>query len=392
MLDALALRFGPVRRDAKLKEIRPRYVRYALSPSRIFDDSTIWNGLGPNLRSLTVVGSDVEGQYTLSVRPQPAPPTTVGDFRAVMSVRRVAPSVYRWDSRGEIAAGRIAAAELIGGLATSLATFETREEGEVRAAYRGSLPKATAALGRLLSLDTLRMRTFPDGGTAVTLGISVHPERIEKELPHFSKYLVQYLEPGHYRFALVDRTGARWLETTAAKYQLYFAFRVRDGMLVPLDARPRPLPDTLLFRGELSLKSGIFTVGVTDLIGELTPIRGEHLKGFALRFREEPDWHFPLAAEHLISASLRRPFEGNGITFSVVAQDAPESPTLLARDLGITVQESAIIRWLGRFGATAMGDVTAQVEAERDRFIGEAFRALQRDVHALLSETNASSP
>lgn len=392
MLEALAHRFGPVRRDATLREIRPRYVRYALSPSAIFDDSTIWTGRGPNLRSLTVVGGDVGGQYTLTVRPEPAPPTSVGDFRAVMSVRRVAPSVYRWDSRGEIAAGRIAAAELIGGLAASLATLETREPSELRAAYRGSLPRATEALGRLLSLDTLRTRAFPDGGTSVTLGISFHPERIEKEMPSFSKYLVQYLEPGRYRFELVDRTGARWLEATAASYRLTFVLRLRNGMLVPLAAAPRPLPDTLLFRGEVFLKAGIFTVGVTDLVGELTPIRGEHVKGFGLRFREEPDWHFPLAAEHLISASLRRPFEGNGITFTVMAQDSPEAPTLLARELGITVQESAIIRWLGRFGATAMGDVTAQVEAERDRFIGEAFQALEGDIRALLPETNASSP
>jgi hypothetical protein len=391
LLDALALRFSPIRRDARLQKVRPKYVRYALSPSRIFDDSSIWTGSAPNARSLTVVGADDGAGYTLSVRAQPEPPTTLGDTRAVMSVRRVLPSVFHWDSRNELAAGRIGAAELIEGIAASLAAFEGSSEQQTRAEYRARLPRATVALGRLLSLDTLRTRAFPDGATAVTLGISIHPERISDELPNFSKYLVKYLEPGRYRIALVDRSGARWLEATAARYRLYFALRVTDGMLAPLDAPPRPLPDTLLLRGEFFLKAGIFTVGVTDLLGELMPVRREHAKGFAMRFREEPDWHFPLAAEHLISGSLRRPFEGNGITFSLIAEDSPDSPTLLARELGITVQESAIIRWLGRFGATAMGDVTAKVEEERDRFIGEAFRALQSDVRALLPETSAAS-
>jgi hypothetical protein len=391
LLGALALRFGPIKRDARLREVRPKYIRYALSPSRIFDDSTIWTARAPNTRILTVVGGDAGDGYTLSVRPQPGPPTTLGDTRAVMAVRRVGPSVYHWDSRNEIAAGHIGAAALITGIAASLAAFEVEGETQLRSEYRASLPRTTDALGRLLSVDTLRTRAFPDGGTAVTIGISVHPERIATQLPELATYLHNYLEPGRYRFALVDRHGAHWLEATGARYRFSFELRLRDGMLVPLDAPPRPLPDTMIFRGELSMKAGIFTVGVTGLVGELMPIRRDHTKGFTMRFRREPDWHFPLAAEHLISGSLRRPFEGAGITFGLVAEDSAGAQTLLARELGITVQESAIIRWLGRFGATAMGDVTAKVEEQRDRFIGDAFRALQADVRALLPQASAAS-
>ena len=42
LFHALALRLGPLARSDRLKQIRPRYVRGSLIPSRIFDDTLVW--------------------------------------------------------------------------------------------------------------------------------------------------------------------------------------------------------------------------------------------------------------------------------------------------------------------------------------------------------------
>ncbi|MFL5574658.1 MAG: hypothetical protein ACJ79S_01585, partial [Gemmatimonadaceae bacterium] len=167
------------------------------------------------------------------------------------------------------------------------------------------------------------------------------------------------------------------------------------GHMVPLDGPPRPMPTTLRLSGEFFTHLMIFDVGVSDLRADVTLLRGEHERGWLMRFHDEPDWHLPLATRYLIRAPLRRPFQQGGALLRVAVHDDDRGQTLLTRNVRLVVQESAILRWLGALGFTAMSDFAGKSEAEENRFNADVFYALHSDVRALapsLRPATATAP
>ena len=73
-----------------------------------------------------------------------------------------------------------------------------------------------------------------------------------------------------------------------------------------------------------------------------------------------------------------------GTVLEYMVHDTTAGQTLLARNIHMVVQESAIVRWLGALGATAMGDLSMEAEQEKDRFVGEVLRAAGEDARLLL--------
>jgi len=145
------------------------------------------------------------------------------------------------------------------------------------------------------------------------------------------------------------------------------------------------LPDTLQINVDFSAKFMIFRVGVSRLIGDFAFLRSDEERGWAVHFRHEPDWHFPLAVNTLIRTSLRHPFEGEGITLRVSIRDRSGSQALLSREASVSVQESTIVRWLGGLGNSAMSDFAGRAEAEENRYVFEVLSALKADFVATLS-------
>ena len=223
-----------------------------------------------------------------------------------------------------------------------------------------------------------------DGASLLDFTIRLDPNRLKATMPNFAKYAREYISPARYRLTLTDETGALWLEAVARDEVLRLRFRTLEGMLVPIGAPPRQLPDELKVNLDFFAKVMVFTVGISELTGDLRIVRTPGERSLVMRFRKEPEWHLPLAVEHFLRSSLRRPFEGKGVGLSLIARDAPGGVTLLQRDLDIAVQESAIVRWLGGLGNRAMGDVTRAVELEKDTYTGDIFRGLSRDVSVLV--------
>ena len=87
----------------------------------------------------------------------------------------------------------------------------------------------------------------------------------------------------------------------------------------------------------------------------------------------------------LIRTSLRHPFQGDGITIRVTVRDDAGPQSLLSREATLAVQESAIVRWLGGLGNSAMSDFAGRAEVEENRFVYEVLRALRADFVAALS-------
>jgi hypothetical protein len=396
---ATAARFTNVTRNAKFSGARPKLAKAALTPSKIYDDSSVWTAATrDSVRVIDIHGAYTAGRYLFNARAGAVPtPQRHAESRHHIRLKRLSDSEFAWDTEVDFAMGRVRAAELAEVLGAFMSAAEGRGEREVRAEYRAHFPRATAALGRLFTLDSVRSTVLADGSSATALKISIVPERLEKSHPAFAQYVKKYVEPSSYRFVLGDRRGNRWFEATAGDNVLRVRVRTREGRLVTLDGSPRPMPDSLQLTGAFLTHIMFWDVGVSDLQADFTFLRGEHERGWTIRFAREPEWHFPMATKHLIRAPLRRPFEQGGVTLRVAVRDSAGAQTIVGRRLHMVVKESAILRWLGALGTVAMNDFAGKSEAEENRFIAEAFGALQADVRALAvpaagSAIGASSP
>lgn len=383
LFGALALRFGVAYRDARFEAIRPRMIRHALTPSRLYSDTTIWTSVDSGVRTVSVAGELVGDRYVLAARGLVPRPNAPGVSRHAMHLRRIGDGIHQWDSSDEVAIGTVRAAELMAVLEGAMRGLE-RPADEIRAEYRTAFPGTTATLGRLFLLDTLRTVLAEDGSTTISIAARLDAQRMRPYAPRYAAYVEEYLKPIRMEVALTDTAGIVWGTARFRKNLLELRLRSRDGVLLPLRGEDAVRPDSLQLRIAFFAKVLFFDVGATGLTADLVPVKDEHARGWTVRFRREPQWHFPLAVSRLLRAPLRRPFANEGAMVEYVARDTAGGQTVLARNIHIVVQESAIVRWLGALGATAMGDLSTEAEQEKDRFVGDVFRAVADDTRLLL--------
>jgi hypothetical protein len=151
------------------------------------------------------------------------------------------------------------------------------------------------------------------------------------------------------------------------------------------------MPERLELRADAFAKVMIFTVGATNVVGDFSFVRAPRERGWLVRLNREPEWHLPLAVRHFIRAPLRRPFEGGGTVLRITVRDSADAQTQLTRDLRTTVKESAIVRWMGSLGFTAMSDYAGKTEEEENRFLADAFDALRLDLRGILASVPAAA-
>jgi hypothetical protein len=386
LFGGLATRFDNVQRAPKFYQARSKLGRYALSPSGVYGDTSVWTTVGADsTRTLTLLGTHTPTGYLFAPYASVATPTAAGDARHVIRLHRRGESEYDWDTHVDHAIGSVNAREIAAALTAFVSAPQHAAGATAHAENQALFPQTSRVLGELFSLDSLRAVPIGDGSSAVLVRFRMDPDRIAKTRPNFSKYLDKYVSPARYRVRLQDGSGATWLDASGSDNVFSVSYRVRDGQLLALSGAPRVIPDTLQINVDLSAKFMIFRVGVSRLVGDFAFVRSDEERGWAMHFRREPDWHFPLAVNHLISTSLRHPFEGEGVTVRVSVRDRPGSQTLLSREASVSVQESAIVRWLGGLGNSAMSDFAGRAEAEENRYVFEVLSALRADFVAALA-------
>ena len=377
---ALSARFGPLTVEQPLDAVRPKLARFAFAPSRLFGDSSVWTTNRDGERLIEIEGRPGLYAYVLRMRRGTPMPERATDSRAIMRLRQVGESDYEWDVRHELAIGAVRATELDRALTALLDAAGSASAPELRAAYRAAFPRTTAALGRLFTLDTLSVALATGGGALLTFGARMAPARMADSHPDYARYLDKYVSPARYRIELLDETGSRWAEAEGRDDFHLLRVRVHQGSLAPLSGPPRRLPDAFLAHVDFSMKALLVRVGVRGLVGDVTLTRTEHEKAFSARFRREPDWHFPPLVERMLRSPLRRPFEGDGALYGMAVRDSSGAPTVATRDLRLTVRESAIMRWLGKLGNTAMSDFRRGAEREAEQYYREVLESLRRDL------------
>ena len=378
-------RFTNIQRPPRITHARAQFGHYALTPSGVYNDTTIWLAIGADsARLFGDEGHFTYDRYIVAAKLSTTPPDALTESREIVRLRKLTDNEYEWFTNVDVALGRMPARTISDVLAAALAAGEGRTPAAIRADYTTSFPRTVAALGRLYTLDTLNATTDAEGATTYELAIRLTPEILKATMPHYAAYIDKYIGKGKYRVTLTDKAGAHWFEAWASNYYTHFKVRSKGGHLAPLEGPVRQMPETLTIQSDMSMKILLFTVGWTEMTGEFEFINTSHERGWSMRFVKDPNWMLPPAVGFLLKAPLRRPFQGQGIPVRFSIKDTPGSQTLLNRRFTLVVQESGILRFLNRLSGTAVGDFLGPSEREANRFNADAFRALRIDVAALL--------
>ena len=360
-------------------------LHYALTPSAVYSDTSIWTVYGPdNYRTLFGNATFTNGRYVFSNAITDNPVQALGEGRHIMRLRKLSDDDYDWFTGVDFAAGTITANDLANVVTRWVESSEGHNEATLRAGYRTAFPRTTAALGKLYSLDTLISTPDVDGANKLYAVIHVTPEGIRKDFPAYAAFMAKYADKIKLQFTLVDSRGVKWLDVTSRDGYFTLRLRSRGGHFAPLEGPIRQMPETLAVRVDFTAKIKLFTVGVEHMTGEWVNLHSEHERGWALRFTKEPSWVLPPVVGLLIKSPLRRPFEGNGTQFRFTVHDEPGAQTILSRRGSTTVRESAILRFLGKLGGAAMGDFVSKAEEDENGFNVMIYSAMKADVDSAI--------
>jgi hypothetical protein len=392
MLNALADRFGTLELSPEVARARPRLARYSTTPSRLLDDD-IWTSRGEADRTLEIAGARRGGRYILFHNRGAAAPHVPGDARHVMRLQLLGDGEFRWTSLDEVALGPITAANLDHALTAVFLAAEHDDSQAMRLASRIAFPRASASLSRMFVIDSLRTTRVGDGATSVVLGLGMRPARAERSFQALGRYARKYWIPVRWRMIVRDSMGVRWGDFAKRDSTIVLRFRVKDGSLAPVGAPPRRIDDLVRLTVDASVKVGPFRVGLNGLDVRTSRSASPTELAMTFRFLDEPDWQLPLLVGRLLRSPLRRPFEGSGalMRYGVRTEASPSADTTSTvwRDIDVTVRESAILRFFGRLGGTALGEFRAGAEREAERLWGESLRGLAADVQQPSMTTEA---
>ncbi len=389
---ALAARFGPARLEQHYAAVRNKIAGHALIPSPLWGDRSVWTSSSANARELVIEGHPAPGAYFLYINPAAPPPDGAAEYRRTTRLHRVSEDVYEWQVHDELAVGTVDADDLDHALSALYQSAGAASAATVRESYRRVLPRTTAVLGELYSLQDIALKPASGGATDVSLVVRMHPRGVAESAPDYARFLEKYVKPAVVHLVVSDATGATWWEMRGDDMRFTAHLRVKDGHLVPLDGAPREMPRDLTVTADLTTKFGLFTVGVHHLVGHVTRPAAPHQLAFEVRFTKEPDWVLPPLAETLLNAPLQRPFAGDGLPLRYVLRDGAgaDALTVVRRDYDITVEESAIVRWLGKLGGGAVSEFRQAAESQSDRYTQRVLQALQADVLSALDGTAVS--
>jgi len=380
---ALGARVTDPARDAKYESARAKIADAALLPGRVFNDTSVWNAGSVGRRTLLIGGAFTGGRYRLDAARSVPWPDQPADSRHVINLHRLGDGEYAWDTDVAYAIGSVTARDVGAFWRALLASAEGREEREVRQDYRAVTPRFAATLGQLFRVDSIRTSHLADTSTLATFHVTMTPEVLARRYPNFAEYMDRYFASARMRWTLTNRAGAQFLYATMHDGRIQFRVRTKQGRVIGLAGTALELPDSLVLHGDMAMKVRLFTVGIRNYQAAFTLIRDDRETGFRIVSREEPHWVLPLITERLLRTPLRRPFQGQGAMFAMTVRDTAGAQTILLRSLHLEVQESAILRFIGRLSSIAVGDFAGKVEKEELAFFREVFAGLVADTQAL---------
>jgi hypothetical protein len=376
-----AYRFYNLRRDSSFARARTLMGRNALIPSRLYQDSTIWNVTSPDSsRSLIVGGAFADNRYTFAGNSQAPPPRSLGDQRHVLHLKWLGQGDYQWTTSVDHAIGPVTPVAAGAAIMAAITAAEGRTPDESLGDARAMFPETARHLAQLFTVDSLRVVNDCCATTTV-LSVSFHPERLRPKYSFFADYVAKYIVPAIYHVQLTNGAGMQFFDAVGKDGQMTIRLRSRGHQLVSLSGHPVPMPDSVKLLMDMSMKYRMFRVGFRNLEGDFIVVRTPQRRAWEMRFRKEPSWQFPLAVDKLIKVPLRKPYQGDGARLALGVRNDGGPHTVSERHARFAVSESAIMRWLGGLGASAFSEFGGRTELEENLFLYEMFEALRKDVN-----------
>ncbi len=384
---AMADRHVEIVRSPKYEYSRVQQTRGALSPSRVFDDTAAWTGSSGAVRVLESFGTHADDKYVFTSHRNVSTPAKIADGRHVTTLSRLSENQYQWDTAVDFAIGGARPNEIALVVSRLLAAGEGLNERDAHLELAKSLPRSSAVLGALFSLDTLKPVQLTDGSTAVTIAVGIHSEQFAQRFPAFGDYVRRYVDPARFHFLVSDGAGNQYMDIQERDRSISIRLRSHDGRLVPLTGVLKPIPDSLVITADLTMKVKMFNVGFHELsLDFVNSAHGDRERDWSISARREPKWNLPFFTARLVRAPLRYPFAGEGALFRVgVRAGEGDAPTVIVRQARLAVQESAILKFINSLTSTAMDDFGVRVEHEENQWLREIFLALRDDARGVLS-------
>lgn len=387
VLEGLRQRFTNVDRSPAASASLAKVDRAIFSPSQIFEDTAVWTAVrADSVRALLLAGHTTHDRYVI-VQVAAAPiPHDLAASRDEIRLAQVEHNQYEWSSAVDQVLGALTPDDVDRVIHATLAAPALAERGDLGAATVAAFPRSSEVLAQLFSLDTARTTPREDSTARLDVVIGVHPDRLAPRYPAFARYLHSYLGPLRFRCVLRDAAGGEWLEADFASSRLRLRTRTdRDGHFAPIDGPRRTMPDSLVLESDFRTKVWLFSIGMSGLTGDVLLSHAPRTLSWQFRFHQEPRWHLPLAVSHLVRGSLKRPFAGDGAQYRVLVTNSVDDKTVLQRDGDVTLQESAIMHWLGGIGARAFSEFAGPAEEQESAYLAEIFTAAREDVDSDLA-------
>jgi hypothetical protein len=366
-------------RDVKYEAARMKIAHGAFLPSRIWRDTGVWTDSLGSRRTLLIGGRFDELYHMEAVATVPSI-HRLSDARHAIHLTRLSKEEYAWDTDVAFGIGSVRATEIGAFSAALIASAEGRTERQIREDYAAAAP----ATGQLFKVDSITTAQLPDHSTLATFAVTMTPTGIESRYPNFARYMRRYAGTARMRWSITDQSGASFFDCVVNDGRLLLRVRTAEGSMVPLSGPARPMPDSLTLRGDFTMRVRRFNVGFRNYHAEFRIIRTDHERTWSIVSRHEPQWVLPLVTERLLRTPLRRPFQGSGAFFRIgVRDDTAGGQTVLHRRMHLEVQESTILRFIGRLGSVAISEFSGRVEREEYAWLREVFNALVADVRAL---------
>jgi hypothetical protein len=388
LFTALERRYTDVRRTDAHTSARRKLAEGALIPSRVFSDTSVWSVMpSPNTRMMFAEGRTTPEGYRMRMTPTPPTYGRAGDARHTISLGRLGRDVYRWDTNVDFTLGQVGALRFASLIGVMAASAEGRSEAVIRAELARTYPRASAALGQLMSIETIRSTPRGDGSSDIVLSVLLSPSRLRATHPLFAAWIERYISGSRMSFALRDRPGAgspqaTWFTLEARENRITFRMRSRSGQLLPFTGAARAMPDTLELETTAVARGRGATVGFERQRSEFIIVRRERERSWMIVARQEPEWVLPMFTATVLRAPLRRPFMDAGSTLRIGVRDEG-GVTVLSRRSMLTVQESTVLRFVGRLGARAFSELEDETEADEYRWLSSVFAAMRADARAL---------
>ena len=276
VLSALEQRYVRVERDPTFSYARMQIARYALTPSKLANDTRIWTsraGSSGATRELTVEGATENSHYAFAARSGAGLPRRIGDSRHIMRLSPLAEDEYQWATDVDHNVGMISPSQ-VGNVFTAWLASAERAPTTIRSDYRSASLRTMQSVGRLFVLDSLTTSPQSDGSTLVQMHVLMNADRLRVSNPSMAKFVDKYVSSAQYQLRLTDNSGAEWFTVNAKNGErVVLRFRSRNGVLQPLVGAARDMPDTLRLTLNAQAKFGIFTAGVRDMEGLFVQIR-----------------------------------------------------------------------------------------------------------------------